>query len=326
MKIIKILVALAIAFASCVLAFSITNSLIHFVNGYDELFTNLFIRVPVYIVSFLGIMGLIGFGAWNIFLYALSFSNVQNENNNSLSNTKPLLKKPSVKSLFGKTLIGTLATIIVGIIILFIWLLSLVQKHNDSKYLKVTRTEKNYEKVLSNINYSSEEFNEKAADVAKRDNRFTYYHKELNGASTDFINANKPVDIFEADVKRELALACMRNVLIDKVTKRTSFDTIKGYKLNTLKTIGNKRKAIQNLTIVDKNHSVYSYPLSSSYGVFKLDLDYGNRCNEMMSVDDMYLKFLPIYVKAKKEQLKNSHSNNAKFHAWVDKLDEMVSH
>ena len=323
MKTIKILVALAIAFASCLLSFSITNSLIHFVHGYDELFTNLFIRVPLYIISFLGIMGLIGFGTWNIFLYILSFSNPQNKTNDSLSNTdaKLLLTKPSIKSLFGKTLIGTIGTIMVGIIILVIWLSSLMQKHHDTKDLKVTRTEKNYDKVLPNINYSSAEFNEKAAEVAKRDNRFTYYNSELSGASTDFINANKTVDIFEADVKRELALACMRYVLMEKVTKRTSFNTIKGYKVNTLKAKGNKRKAIKNLEIIDKNHSVYNYPLSSSYGVFKLDKAYGNRCDETMSVDDMYRKYLPIYIKAKKEQLKK-HSNSAKFYAWIDQLNK----
>lgn len=333
MKPLKAFIALAIACASFKISISITNSLIHFEFGMGTWLVNLFILSPTYLVVLLGLTGLIGFGTWNILSYILILSAVNIENNKNptkytaTTNTKPKIKRPSIIGMLGKTLIGVLGMIGVAIIIIMIGMVSFAQMGDLLSKSNQKGFEKEFDTVHPNTNYSEAEFNVKAAEVAATDYRFIYYLKELNIASSNFVNADKIIDIFEADVKRELAIACMRDVLIEKVAN-TGFGTLKGYKMNALNAVGNKRKAIKNVTLMDKGSSVYNYPLTSGYGYYILNKKYGNRCNDTMSVDNMFDKYLPIYLKDKKvdaDKARLSENNgqarhSAKLYAWIEKF------
>lgn len=333
MKILKVFIILAIAYASFQISISITNALVHFEMGMGTWVINLFILSPIYLVVLLGLTGLIGFGTWNILSYIIILSAVNIENNKNpieytaTIHTEPKIKRPSIVGVLSKTLIGVLGMVGVAIIILIIGVVSFSQMGESFSKLNQNRFEKKFDMVHPNTNYSEEKSNVKAIEVAAADYRFIYYLKELNTASTNFVNAEKIIDIFDADVKRSLALACMRDVLIEKVAN-TSFNTIKGYKMNALNAVGNKHKAMKNVTLMDKGRSVYHYPRTDGYGYYILDKDYKNRCNETMSVDEMFDKYLPIYLKdklvdAKKARLSEINSrarHSTKLYAWIDKF------
>ena len=331
MKILKVFIALAIAYFSFKISILITNSLVHFEMGMGAWLVNLFILSPIYLVVLLGLTGLIGFGTWNFLNYFLIFSAVHTENNKNSTEypdtTHTKIKQPSIIALLGKTLLGVLGMIGVAIIILIIGVLSFAQMGDSLGKSNQKTFEKKFDTVHPNTNYGDVKSNVKAVEVAATDYRFIYYLEELNIASSNFVNADKIIDIFEADVKRELAIACMRDVLIEKVAN-TGFYTIKGYKMNALNAVGNKRKAIKNVTLMDKDRSVYDYPTTDGYGYYILNKDYPNRCNNTMSVDDMFDKYLPIYLKDKKvdadkallSENKGRARHSTKLYAWIDKF------
>lgn len=331
MKILKIFGALVIAYVSFKISISITNSLVHFEMGMGMWVINLFFLSPIYLLVLFGFTGLIGFGTWNILNYILTFSAVSTENNRDpgeYRDTKhPKTKRTSIIAVLGNTLMGVLGMIGVAIIILIIGVASFSKMGKSFSKSNQTRFEQMFDTVYPNTSYGHEEFNVKASEVAASDYRFIYYLKELNIASDNFVYAEKVVDIFEADVKRTLAIACMRDVLIEKVAN-TGFGTMKGYKMNALNAVGNKGKAMKNFTLMDKGRSVYHHPQTDGYGPYILGKDYGNRCNETMTVDDMFDKYLPIYLKnmkiyadkARVSENKGRARHSAKLYAWIDQL------
>ena len=102
MKLLKIFIAIAIAYASFKISIPITNSLVHFEIGLGTWVINLFILSPIYLVVLLGLTGLIGFGAWCILSYILILSVINMENNNNSSkdttttHTQKNIQPPSI--------------------------------------------------------------------------------------------------------------------------------------------------------------------------------------------------------------------------------------
>ena len=329
MKPLKVFIALIIAYTSLKISILITNTLIHFEVGLGTWIINLFILSPIYLVVLLGISGAIGFGLWNILSYIIILSSIHTDNKNPSKNaatapTKQKIKRPSVIGMLGKTLAGTVGMIGVAIIIIIIGLTSFAQFGNSLSKSNQKKFENKFDTAHQNTSYSDVKYDTKAAEVAVTDYRFIYYLKELNIASTDFVIASNIVDIFEADVKRELAIACMRDVLIEKVAA-TGFNTIEGYKMNALNAAGNKRMAIYNTKLIEKGRSLYNYPLSSGYGYYILNKDYGNRCNDTMSVDDMFDKYLPIYLKDKRTDADRARLSENKHRAKIaTKIDNWI--
>ncbi len=313
MKILKVAIGLIIAYVSLKISIPITNSLVQFEMGLGTWIINLFILSPIYLIVLLGLTGLIGVGAWSFLSYILILSAVNIENN---KDTVIKIKRPSIIGVLGKTLIGGIGMIGFAIIILIIGVASLSTMGELSGKQNQSQFEKRFDTTHPNTNYVVEEFNVNAAKVAATDYRFIYYLKELSAASSDFVNADEVIDVFEADVKREFAIACMRDVLIEKVAN-TGFGTMEGYKMNALNAVGNKLKAMKNVKLMDKSRSIYHYPATYGYGYYILDKDYANRCNDTVSVDDMFDDYLPIYLKDKKvdaEKARLSENDNRARH------------
>lgn len=87
---------------------------------------------------------------------------------------------------------------------------------------------------------------------------------------------------------------------------RIGFNGVEGFKKNArneyVRATNSKARYMKNDTLIKDSSGVYNYPLSTGYGTYKLDHDFPNRCDEMMSVDIMYDKFIPIYIEDKKDQ------------------------
>lgn len=152
MQILKVFIALVIAYVSFKISISITNSLVHFEIGMGAWLVNLFILSPKYLVVLLGLSGLIGFGAWNTLSYILILLAVNTENDKNpteytaTTHTQPKIKRPSIIDILGKTLMGLLGMIGVAIIILIAGVINFAQMGESFSKSNQKRFEKKFEK------------------------------------------------------------------------------------------------------------------------------------------------------------------------------------
>lgn len=306
MGLIKIVAAITIACVSFFISKSITNSIIPFGHGGPgNWLVDLFLLAPLYLVVFSALMGVIGFGAWNLLSYLLiRGARVSASSIDPKAHQKPTRSMPSPAAFIGRTLLGTMALVGGALIIIVVGMLSFVELADHASKSTQEKYEKSFEIVYPNINFYDETYNALAVEIAKTDVRVIFYKRELEIVTGNFTEADNAYSIFESDVKREFALSCM--VKIFSETMRIGFNGVEGFKKNArneyVRATNSKARYMKNDTLIKDSSGVYNYPLSTGYGTYKLDHDFPNRCDEMMSVDIMYDKFIPIYIEDKKDQ------------------------
>lgn len=342
MRLIKLVAALTVACVSFFISKSITDSVIHFSqeSGLGSFIVNVFLLVP-YLIVLSALMGAIGFGTWNLLSYFLTLGATESASTiDPKAGQKPMRSMLSPAPFIGRTLLGTMFLVGGAIIIILVGMLSFL---GFTSYLS-NSIQKEHEKtfgiVYPNTNFYDESDNILAVEITKTDPRIIFYKRELEIATGNFTEADDVYGAFEFDVKREFALSCM--VKIFSETMRTAFRSVEGFKKNArneyVKATNSKIRYMKNEKLMKDNNSVYYYPFSTSYGTHILNQDFPNRCDETMSADFMYDKFLPIYIIDKKGQANNYLSgkydhlkswavteNANKIFSWVSTIDKNIS-
>jgi len=343
MRLIKVVAALTIACASFFISKSIADSVIHFSqeSGLGSLIVNGFLLAP-YLLVLSALMGAIGFGTWNLLSYFLIWGATESASTiDPKAGQKPKRSMPLPAPFIGRTLLGTMSLVGGAIIIILVSILFFVGFTNYLSNSGQKEYEKTFEIVYPNTSFRDESDNILAIEIAKTDARIIFYKRELEIATGNFTEADDAYGAFEFDVKRQLALSCM--VKIFSETMGTAFHSVEGFKKNArneyVKATNSKIRYMKNEKLMKSNGSVYHYPFSNGYGTRILDHDFPNRCDETMSVDAMYDKFLPIYIKDKKNQAnkdlsskddrRNSLSTTAntnKIFSWLNTIDKKKYH
>lgn len=310
MKTIKIAAAIIIAVVSFLISKLVADKIIVFNQEWGGWVVNLFILSPLYVIVFSVLLGVIGFGTWNLLSYFLKWREVKDAPPvTSVEIEKPRYSKPSPAPFILHTFLGTMFLVGCAVVVIFIgasFFKGLGDQAAKSMQLKY---EKTYTATYPNTSFNDEAENKLAAEVEKTDARMVFYQREIEKATRDFIEADNAYGVFEADVKREFALSCMIKILTETMGKKfVSFHQVSGYKRNArneyVNATNSKGRSMNNEALVKKNSSLYSYPLASGYGSYMLDHDFPDRCSKKMSVDSMYEKYLPIYLEAKENYMK----------------------
>lgn len=171
------------------------------------------------------------------------------------------------------------------------------------------------------MNYDTEEYN---------DSKIIFYNNELKDSSHKFLLAENMYDIFEANTKREIALSCIRVLRKEhNGTNEYGVDNqIKWFKQNAINyytTSEDKvKKAVGNENYLKKHSLEYNgYPL---YQIYK---QLPNRCTDRLSVNTIYNKFIPQYIKSQERRIDNYYitynpkeSIRKRYKLWIDSLYE----
>ncbi|MCF6226113.1 MAG: hypothetical protein L3J22_07435 [Xanthomonadales bacterium] len=343
MRLIKVAAALTIACASFFISKSIADSVIHFKEpGLGSLLVNAFLLAPYYLLVLSALMGVIGFGTWNLLSYFLTWGATDSASSiDPKAGQKPKRSMPSPAPFIGRTLLGTMVLVGGAIMIILVGMLLVGELGNYFSNSAQKKYEKTFEIVYPNTSFLDESDNILAVEITKTDARIIFYKRELEIVTGNFTEADDAYGAFEFDVKRQLALSCM--VKIFSETMGTAFHSVEGFKTNArneyVKATNSKIQYMKNEKLMKSNGGVYHYPFSSDYGTRILDHDFPNRCDETMSVDAMYDKFLPIYIKDKIDQAnkdlaskgdrQNSWSitaNANKIFSWINTIEKKKHH
>jgi len=307
-KIVKAILLVVLAYMSFKLAYPIANSLVQIERG-PELLITIWYLGPLWGLVFISIEVAVTLGSWSIFVYFLDRLFITKEASNNSPKVAQITKKPFYTYII-TAVGGTLITVFL-VAILFVSYIS---------YLGSQQPKKSKEKrSLSSHMRFTKTHNVKIYD----DERVSFYMNELQTSTQKFVNTDSSYEIFKFDVRREMALYCLKKIYIGIEGGRISNPLwIQENILNNYVTSNNlQNQARKNLDNVRK--SIGNYPLSSGYGIFKLDAKYPNRCDKLMTVDEMYQHHMPLYLTAKKKQL-NKKEIKPKSRAKLSELISMI--
>lgn len=308
-----------IGFISVLISVLITNSLF---SSPSSMGAGGMAMVIMYPVVFLPIMVFFTYGSLSIYDYFFNensdIEDTKSSGKYTYTSETQIITKKKGKSFF-KIVRNTFAYSVgvMAIMLLLIWGLffGLNQKHKRSEEKKI---EKTYHTI-----YKTEDFN---------DDTINFYRNELESSSEEFIEAKDTYNIFKADVKREMALGCIRLIRIDyKALKSNSIDPqAKNFKKNARNKYANSENLIEKSMkneefIKNKNRlGTYSYVHSGGYGTYHLQTILPKRCENKLPVNEMYEKFIPFYINGKKAQQMQYKSKEyvELHHKWLKILDK----
>ena len=177
--------------------------------------------------------------------------------------------------------------------------------------------------------YETEDYN---------DSRIIAYRHALEDASKQLIDSEDMYDTFEADIKREIALHCISIFIKEHndTKENQAYTLIKNFKLNARNHYANTKdivkKSIKREKFLRDTHGVYSYPYSGGYGLSYSAVGLERSCKNMISVDVIYKKFMPFYIKGQESKLDDfriraiTDSSVKKYHKkqkkWLQTLHE----
>jgi uncharacterized RDD family membrane protein YckC len=143
------------------------------------------------------------------------------------------------------------------------------------------------------------------------DSRIIFYRQELEKESQNFIEANEMYDIFEADVKKDLALNCIEYFLAEEHNNSDWIDMGSHFRINArnkyAKNDNTIEKAKKNEDHMGKNFYYYdnnevNHIMDTIANKWKKDAN-GETCQKMLPVNDMYTMFIAQYIKNREKAL-----------------------
>jgi len=154
--------------------------------------------------------------------------------------------------------------------------------------------------------YKAEDYN---------DSRIIHYRDVLENVSRKLIQSKGTYEIFEADAKRRIALKCIEVFRKEhNATKPYRADMqIKHFKLNARNQYAKEEDIIEKSRKIEKYLKdtawQYVYPRSSGYGLDYRSVGLEESCKKEISVDEIYEKFMPFYIKGQERKLENLRIN-----------------
>ena len=149
------------------------------------------------------------------------------------------------------------------------------------------------------------------------DSRIIFYNQELETNSQKHIQANGMYEIFEADVKNDLALNCIEYFLAREHNVSDWIDMGSGFRKNARNKYANTEAMIEkskkNEAHMGKNF--YYYDLNDVNHIAdeiadKWDKDANSQtCQKMLPVDQMYTMFIMQYIENREEALEKDKHN-----------------
>lgn len=274
------------------------------------------ILLPINIIIFIMVAGFLGFGSWYLLWYFLEKYNLCNEQ-------KIESNKKTNKLTFSDVALGTFT----GIVGLTVILVGFVMFSIIDMDIKV---EKKYNKTFE-VLHQTYDFN---------DSRIFFYKNELDTQSKYFIESDSAYPIFEADVKRQIALECIslfqkehfnkclsnkgsntvRNInascMYDSVgvgltnynPSSYAYKQMREFKKNARNKYANNEKSIKkaktNETFIKNKNDIYRY-YENEYSISQvLKKVIPNRCSRLLSVDSIFDKYISLYIENKEVNMK----------------------
>ena len=134
------------------------------------------------------------------------------------------------------------------------------------------------------------------------DSKIIFYNKELERYSEEFINANEMYEIFEADVKKDLALGCIQ-YFIRRKNRETWIDEGSNYRKNARNKYANTedkiKKAKKNSDYMGKHF--YTFDLNIvNHVVDEVTEVWSDKnesiCENKLSSNELYEMFIKTYI------------------------------
>ena len=287
----KVILLVVLAYISFKLAFPITNSLVKIERG-PELMIGILFSGSIWVLAYMTIGVAVTSISWSILVYFLDRCLLAKEVKQNLAKQEKLYFKK--KSFFSYVSIAAGGTSVIVFLVISLFVLFAI--YQTPKSIGKSR-------LLSAPIMS---FTKRNSVKIYEDKRVSFYMNELQSSTRKLVNANVNYSIFKYDVHRKMAGYCLRLVYSDiegKVTLEPQ--KIQENILNNYVTRNNlERQASNNLYYV--RNTLISH---DSYGVRKLDEKYPNRCENFMTVDEMYQLRIPSYLIEIKELPKRFKSD-----------------
>jgi len=287
----KAILLVVLAYISFKLAFPITNSLVKIERG-PELMISILFSGPIWVLVYTTIGVAVTSISWSILVYFLDRLLLAKEVKQNLAKQEKLNFKK--KSFFSYVSMAVGGTLVIVFLVISIFVLSTIYQTPKS-----TGKSRLFSAPIIN-------FTKRNSVKIYEDKRVSFYMNELQSSTQKFVNANVNYSIFKYDVHREMAVYCLRLVYSD-IEGKVTFEPqhIQENILNHYVTSNNlERQASNNL------HYVRSKLIShDSYGARTLDEKYPNRCENFMTVDEMYQLRIPSYLIEIKELPKRFKSD-----------------
>lgn len=276
----KTLLLVIIAYISFKQAYPITNSLVHIEPG-PELMISISILFfgPIWVIVYITIGVIITSVSWSILVHFLDGYLLAKEVKQEKQNLNSAFKKKSFSSYMLQAVGGTL--VIVSLVVSFFVLFAAYQ---GSKIAGESH-------LLSAPLMS---FNKRHSVKIHEDKRVSFYMNELQSSTQKFVNADVNYNIFKYDVHMKMAVYCLQKIYWD-IEGRLSFDPQKIQEniLNDYVAGNSLERQASNNYFYARNKLPFSY---DGYGAGKLDKKYPNRCENFMTVEEMYQLRIPSYL------------------------------
>lgn len=303
---IRYLITLVIVIGAIVLFFLIPNPMEMLENsggGGIGLGIIGIVLLPLYFAFYVAIVAILFVSTWNLIAYIFKDDDDDNDDEVSIEHqvSKVILTSKNSEvnfknhpndmnsSLFKKTLkiIGIIIMICFSSIILLYAFFGIMLKNSNDNNIK-----KEY-----SMHYDTEDYN---------DSRIIFYNNALKESSQKFLLAENMYDIFEANTKRDIALDCIRLLRKEHnaTTKYQVDNQINWFKQNAINSYtsseDNVKKSVENENYLRKHSLEYN-----SYSLPEIYKQLPNRCTEQLSVDTIYNKFIPQYIKSQERRIDN---------------------
>jgi hypothetical protein len=191
-------------------------------------------------------------------------------------------------------IIGTLIFLIIaGYLLVYVGVFYKLAKHSNDSY-----------NASFKQHYNVNDYN---------DSKIIFYNQELETNTQKFIEAKGMYDIFEADVKKDLALNCIEYFLAQEHNASDWLEMGSRFRKNARNKYANDETKIKKAKI-NENHMgkyFYYYDLNE---VNHIEDDIADKwkkgantqtCQEMLPVDQMYTMFIIRYIKNREKALEN---------------------
>ena len=291
-----------VGIGSYYLALKVTNSFDILVTEEWPLLSLNILFLPLYLhylLYFIPIMAFIFLLAWNLMDYILIKSHIIKE---VVNKDNLILKPKSIITVVKNTFIWTsISTVILYLLVFF--LMSGLGKSVESSI------DKNDEKSFYTTYYTND----------YNDSRIIFYNNEIEENSKAYLDANNDYALFKAFTQKEMGLKCIELLLI----KHTDMDNV--HTLRDAFSKNSRNKYVQTKPLIvkyKKNDNIFKNRegayISSIIDPFSrfLKKNIPNRCEEEVSVEEMYKLFIPEYIKQReiviatyKKSLTSNNSN-----------------
>jgi len=145
------------------------------------------------------------------------------------------------------------------------------------------------------------------------DSKIIFYNQELERTAKKFIEAKGMYEIFEADVKNDLALNCIEYFLAREHNVSDWIEMGSGFRKNARNRYANTEAMILKAKKNEDHMGKYFYYYDANdvnqiidnvADIWKKDAN-TETCQKMLPIDQMYTLFISKYIKNREESLKN---------------------